>query len=316
MELFRETLGYPERLGIAIHYIGESAVAFDFLNYDFMIGFNVEGLGTKNAVADDMYEVMVKNGYPNPEKVYERIGQCTAMMSIMDLVGIGADPFGYGDFLTAGDNNYFNDAARNRAILSGFGVTAKAAGFAIPCGETPVLRDVVNPKHLVLEGASIGLIKPKSRLSVGDKIKPGDIIYGLPSHGLAANGLTAVRDLAAKLPEGYFTRMPSGIQFGGAVLVPTPNYVRPIIEMFDKANLHYVSPITGHGWEKVGRARYPFTYVVEKLSEPPEVFEFLIEEGKRHFDPDDFTDRKNYYRWNMGTFVTLIAPPWFRVELI
>ncbi len=306
METFASTLKHPERLRIRVMPVGETAVALDFLNYDFMIGFNVEGLGTKNDVADRVYAEMKQQGYPNPERVYRFIGQDTVAMSVMDLVSSGADPFAYGDFLTSGDDNWFADGRRNKALLEGYKTAADLGGFAIPCGETPALPGIVNPETLVLEGASIGLIKPKERLSYGQKITEGDVIFGFPSNGVAANGISKVRKIASKLPEGYFTRLQDGRMLGDALLVPTPIYVRPVIEMFDEADLHYASPITGHGWQKIGRARQPFRYVIDSLPEVPEVFRFLIEAGTLH--GFDVSDRENYYVWNMGTSIALVAP--------
>lgn len=306
MEMFASTLTHPERLRIRVMPVGESGVALDFLDYDFMVGFNVEGLGTKNDIADKMYAEMKSQGYPNPERVYRFIGQDTAAMSVMDLVSSGADPFAYGDFLTAGSDKWFGDENRNRALLEGYKTAADLGLFAIPCGETPALPDIVNPQTLVLDGASIGLIRPRERFSYGQKIIEGDIIYGLPSNGVCANGISKARKISIRQPRGYFTKLQSNRLLGDALLVPTPIYVRPVIEMFNEANLHYASPITGHAWEKVGRARQSFKYVIDTLPETPEIFQFLIEEGARH--GYDVSDKENYYVWNMGTSIVLVAP--------
>ncbi|MCX6819130.1 MAG: AIR synthase related protein [Candidatus Aenigmarchaeota archaeon] len=318
MEKFRSTLSNTERLRIRVMPVGETAAVLDFLDYDFMIAFNVEGLGTKNDIADQMYRELKEKARIakeiNAPGLYRFIGQDTATMSLMDLVSVGADPIVYGDFITAGNDNWFDDKERVDELLTGYRIAANVAGCAIPCGETPTLPDIVNPHTLVLEGASVGLIRPKERFSYGQKIKSGDVIYGLPTIGPNANGVSKIRRIANKLPERYFTKMPDGRTLGEAALVPTPVYVRPIIEMFDEAELHYVSPITGHAWEKVGRARFPFTYVIENPPVVPTVFQFLIEEVKRinPYLPEkerfNVSDEENYYVWNMGTSVALIAP--------
>jgi phosphoribosylformylglycinamidine cyclo-ligase len=51
------------------------------------------------------------------------------------------------------------------------------------------------------------LINPKSRLSVGDKLAPGDAIVLLASSGIHANGLSLARKLAERLPQGYLTEI-------------------------------------------------------------------------------------------------------------
>jgi phosphoribosylaminoimidazole (AIR) synthetase len=49
LELFESTFKNPERLGIKVMPVGETAAVLDFLDYDFMLAFNVEGLGTKKS---------------------------------------------------------------------------------------------------------------------------------------------------------------------------------------------------------------------------------------------------------------------------
>lgn len=307
---FKSTYSNPERLRIRIMPVGESAAALDFLDYDFMIGFNVEGLGTKNAISDRMYKELkekLRIGMDmKATEVYRFIGQDTAAMSFNDLMSIGADPIAYGDFFTSGVSSWFDDLERVDELLEGYKIAADMAGCAIPCGETPTLPDIVNPDTLVLEGASIGLIRPKERFCYGQRIVAGDRIYGFPAIGPNSNGISKTRRIGNKLHDGYFTKMPNGRLFGLELLTPTSIYVRAVIEMFDQTELHYVSPITGHGWEKVGRARFPFTYVIENLPRVPDVFEFMIEKGKDL--NEDVSNRENYFVWNMGTTVALIAP--------
>lgn len=312
LELFQSTFGTIEdRLRIRVAPVGETAAVLDFLDYDFMLAFNVEGLGTKNVIADKIYQELI-NKKEIADKIkareaYRFIGQDTVAMSLTDLLAVGADPIAYGDLITAGDSNWFEDLERVDELLFGYKVAAELAGCAIPCGETPTLQNVVYPKTLDLAGASVGIIKPKSRFMYGQKIKDGDCIFGLPSGGICSNGVSKARTIAEKLPEGYFTKLPNDRELGQELLTPTPIYVRPVIEMLDKGvDLHYVAPITGHGWKKIARARFPFTYVIEYVPEPPLIFQSLIEFGKEY--DFDVSDWENYQVWNMGVFLVLIAP--------
>jgi len=312
LKLFQSTFGtIEERLRIRVAPVGETAAVLDFLDYDFMLAFNVEGLGTKNVIADTIYQELINKkeiaDKIEAKEAYRFIGQDTVAMSLIDLLAVGADPIAYGDLISAGDSNWFDDLERVDELLFGYKVAAELAGCAIPCGETPTLQNVVYPETLDLAGASVGIIKPKSRFMYGQKIKEGDCIYGLPSGGICSNGVSKARAIAEKLPDGYFTKLPNGRELGKELLTPTPIFVRPVIEMLDKGvDLHYIAPITGHGWKKIARARFPFTYVIEKIPEPPIVFQSLIEFGKK-FD-FDVSDRENYQVWNMGVFIVLIAP--------
>lgn len=318
LELFEPTLVYPERLGIKVipETLGQTAVGFDFSGIgdsDFILTGNIEGLGTKNRVADIMYKLVVAEkiriaNQMNVPQLYEGIGQCTVAMSGNDQTPLGADVFSYYDIISSGDSSWFSrDEQRTWFLLHGYRIAADKGQFAIPQGETPELRDVVSPDTLDIAGFSNGLIRPRSRLMTGIAIRIGDAIYGLESSGIHSNGLTKARKLADRLPEGFFTYLGNDQTLGEALLVPTTLYSRPIISMLDAGvDIHYSQPITGHGWEKIARAKGQFSYVIEKLPEPPLLFQKLIEWGAQN--GFDVTDRENYFTWNMGIGYVVIAP--------
>ncbi|MDI6806329.1 MAG: AIR synthase-related protein [Candidatus Aenigmarchaeota archaeon] len=306
LELFEATLIYPERLGIKIlpQTLGETAIGFDFSGIgdtDFSVVTNVEGLGTKNLIADAMYKET------KDAKVYTSPGQDAVAMSINDLVALGADPFAYSDMISCGASTWFDDLERTRELLMGYRIAADTAKIAIPQGETPELRGIINPDTLDLNGASIGLVRPKSRLVMEEKISENDVIYGLASSGIHANGLSKARKIAEKLHDGFFTKLQNGKTLGEELLTPTRIYARAIIEIFeDGVDVHYLQPITGHGWEKIARAKSSFTYRIENVPEPPLIFQQLIDYGKHY--GFDVSNRENYHVWNMGVGYIIIAP--------
>jgi hypothetical protein len=81
LEKFSETIEHPNRLGIRIvsETLGEPAVALDFLKSDFLLAFNVEGLGTKNKIAD----AMAQDERGKSFKYYEAIGQDTVARTLL-----------------------------------------------------------------------------------------------------------------------------------------------------------------------------------------------------------------------------------------
>lgn len=299
ISLFSGTLEKPERLGLRIvpETLGESAIAIDFPAQDFMLGFNVEGLGTKNLIAD----AMSKDERGKGLAYYENIGQDCLAMSTNDLASIGADAFAYGDILSSGNSGWFGDEGKASAVLKGFRKAADEIGMAIPCGETPTLEGVVSEETIDMAGASIGLIKPKEHLTCGQELKAGDVIIGLESSGIHSNGVSLARKVAETLEQGYFTETPSGQLFGEALLKPTILYTRVLMDMLDKAEVHYMSPITGHGWKKIMRAKKPFTYEIEFVPEPSDLFSFLVEKS-------GVPEKEAYFTWNMGLGYAVIAP--------
>ncbi len=74
-----------------------------------------------------------------------------------------------------------------------------------------------------------GLVNPKERLSLGERLGPGDAIVLLASSGIHANGLSLARKLAERLPQGYLTEVAPGLGYGEALLAPTLLY-SPVTE--------------------------------------------------------------------------------------
>ena len=315
LEIFEETFSYPERLGIKLlpQSVGLTAPVFDFSGIgdnDFLVvGPTVEGLGTKNLIADEMYrEIAEKKRIVDRMKtirLYRCIGQCTAAMAVNDTLAVGADPFAYSDIIACGNSSYFEDEERTRELLMGYRIAADIGKFAIPQGETPELRSIINEETLDLAGACLGLVRPKSRLITGEKIEEGDVIYGLSSSGIHANGITKARKIAEKLPDGFFTELSNGKTLGEELLTPTHIYSRTVMELFEFMDIKFLQPITGHGWRKIMRARKPFTYVIENVPEPPLIFQELIGFGKDL--GFDVSDEENYQVWNMGVGYIIIA---------
>jgi len=240
-------------------------------------------------------------------RFYSNLGQDAVAMAVTDIAAVGADPVAYADILASGNSAWFNDEKRTEALLKGYRIAADLAGCAIPQGETPTLEGIVEPLTLNLSGGALGIIRPKSRYTYGQDLVPGDVIYGLPSHGICANGITKARRIAEQLPNGFFSKLEDGRTLGEALLEPTPILCRLVVQLLEMGvDLHYISPITGHGWKKFSRARFPFRYVIEAVPEPPTVFKSLIKWGRKC--GFDMSDEENFQVWNMGIFLALIAP--------
>lgn len=299
VEKFIPQLESIKRLGLRIvpETLGESAVALDFPENDFYLAFNVEGLGTKNLIADSMS----KDSRGKGVKYYESIGKDTVAMSTNDLSSIGADPILYGDIISSGDSNWFNDEEKTKALLEGYRKAAEELEIAIPCGETPTLKGIINPETLDLAGASIGIIKPKENLTVGKKLKAGDLIFGLESSGVHSNGISLIRKVVEALPQGYFTELPESRKvLGEELLTPTTLYSKVLMQILQNAKASYMQPITGHGWKKIMRCKKPFSYEIDFVPEIPEIFNFLQEKA-------NLPDSEAFYTWNQGIGYVVIA---------
>jgi phosphoribosylformylglycinamidine cyclo-ligase len=147
-------------------------------------------------------------------------------------------------------------------------------------GETPALAGIVEGGRIDLAAACTGIVSPKERLSLGERLGPGDAIVLLASSGIHANGLSLARKLAERLPRGYLTEVAPGLGYGEALLAPTLLY-SPVTEALWAAGVrvHYAANITGHGWRKLLRHPARLTYEVHTVPPVPPVLQFIAREA-------------------------------------
>src|ERR1700709_2508842 len=157
-------------------------------------------------------------------------------MRINDLITVGATPLVVQAYWAAGGSEWFSDAQRSEALVAGWKRACDVCGVAWGGGETPALSGIVEAGRIDLAASCTGLINPKERLSVGDKLGAGDAIVLLASSGIHANGLSLARKLGERLPEGYLTEIEPGLSYGDALLAPTVLY-SPVTEALAKAGI-------------------------------------------------------------------------------
>ncbi len=255
----------------------------------------VEGLGTKNLIADAVRKITGKTYYDN-------IAQDTIAMIVNDLVVVGALPQVVNAYFAVGDSNWLSDEQRASDLINGWAEACKKSGATWGGGETPTLKGIVDPKTIDLGGSAVGIIKPKKNLVLGDKLAAGDKIVLIESSGIHANGVTLIRSLAKKNPKLYRTKMSDGRLFGEALLSPSHLYVKLVQKLqAEKLNVHYMVNITGHGWRKLMRATKSFTYEMNVTPNPQPEFLLLQKAAK-------LTEREMYGNYNMGAGFAVYVP--------
>lgn len=163
-------------------------------------------------------------------------------------------------------------------FLDGFVDGCKTVGCVYFSGETPQLKGKFLDGALDIAGALWGVV-PAGMMPVdSSEMKAGDLIVFVESSGPHENGFTTLRDLAANLPDGYRTKLPSGMEYWEAINQPGHLYT-PFVQAVMKAGVRpsNVEPITGHGWQKLMRPKQTFRYVIENILPVPEVFSFVEE---------------------------------------
>ena len=290
----KETANNLNRFGM--NEVGESRgeSAYVWEEKDSYRAFVIEGLGTKNLIADAVRKFTGKTHY-------DAIAQDTVASIVNDLVVVGADPQIVKAYFAVGNSEWFSDEERSRDLVEGWAKACHLSGAIWGGGETPTLKNIIDPETIDLGGAAVGIIDPKERLVLGDKLTAGDAIILLESSGFHTNGSTLARSIAAKLPHSYETKLSDGKTFGESLLIPTHIYA-DVVRKFFAANIeiHYMIHVTGHGWRKLMRAKQDFTYVIDTIPTPQPIFDFLKEQSGND-------DQEMYGNFNMGAGFALFV---------
>jgi len=231
-------------------------------------------------------------------------------MIVNDLIVVGALPQVVNAYFAIGDSDWMRDEQRARDLINGWALACEKSGAVWGGGETPTLKGIVDPSTIDLAGSAIGIINPKERLVLGDKLAPGDVIVLVESSGIHANGITFVRSLAERTPGLYERILSDGRSFGEAILAPTHLYVALVREVMQaQLDVHYMVNITGHGWRKLMRATSELAYVIDDI--PPCPPEFLLMQ-----ELSGASDTEMYGNFNMGAGFALFAPQAAAEEIV
>ncbi len=272
---------------------GESAYVWE--EPDGYRAFVIEGLGTKNVVADETRKFTGRTHY-------DAIAQDAVAMIINDLIVVGADPQVVNAYFGVGSSDWFSDEERSRDLVEGWANACIMAGAVWGGGETPTLKGIIEPDTIDVSGSAVGIIKPKERLTLGERLAPGDAIVLIESSGIHANGLTLARTIASHLPQEYATLLSNGKGYGESLLVPTYMYAGLTRDFFEAGiDIRYMVHITGHGWRKLMRANRDLSYIIDQVPEPQPVFQFIQEQSGND-------DAEMYGNFNMGAGFVLFMP--------
>lgn len=271
---------------------GESAYVVDM--GDFLLASITECLGTKVLIADAMRPITGKT-------YFDSLAQDTLAMAINDIITVGATPVSVQAYWAAGSSDWFNDKERAADLVRGWKAACDRCNVSWGGGETPSLGGVVMPGTIDLAASCIGVVKPKERLTIADKLRAGDAIVLLAASGIHANGVSLARKIAVETPEGYRAKLSDGRLYGDALLDPTVLY-SPVTEALFAAGVvpHYCANITGHGWRKIMRHPAAFTYRFHMVPKVPPVLAYVQQAAHQ-------TDADAYGTFNMGAGFALFV---------
>ena len=266
-------------LGKPLTKIGHFTGLVDFGYY--ALSLCTDSVGTKVLVAKEM-------------RKWDTIGIDCVAMNVNDMICIGAEPLAFVDYVAISD--YDREVARQIGI--GLNRGAELADVSIIGGEVAVVPELV--RELDLAGTCFGAVR-KTKIIDGRAIRPRDVIIGVPSTGIHANGLTLARRVLA---ESALTVLDpvggSGRSWGEELLEPTAIYVRPVLRALRRATVHGMAHITGGGVRNLIRLKANVEFRISDPLEPPSIFRALAQLG-------GIESSEMYQTFNMGMGFALVA---------
>jgi phosphoribosylformylglycinamidine cyclo-ligase len=160
------------------------------------------------------------------------LGACGADLAahcINDVLTSAADPLFFLDYVAA-DRIELETVAE---LVEGAAEVCREAGVALIGGETAELPGIYRDDQLDFAGTCVGMVA-RDRLVDGSGVEAGDVVVGLPSAGVHANGFTLVRRVLAE--EDYT---------GADLLAPTRLYLEDVRRLRETARAF--AHVTGGG---------------------------------------------------------------------
>jgi phosphoribosylformylglycinamidine cyclo-ligase len=177
---------------------------------------------------------------------HDTIGIDLVAMSVNDLIVQGAEPLFFLDYFACSKL----DPQVGAAVVTGIAAACRESGCALIGGETAEMPGIYQHGDYDLAGFAVGAVSREALLPRND-IAAGDVVIGLASSGVHANGFSLVRRIvsAAGLPWDAPAPFDNTKSLGEALLTPTRLYVRSCLAAIRKTNaVKALAHITGGGF--------------------------------------------------------------------
>jgi len=207
---------------------------------------------------------------------HETIGIDLVAMCVNDIIVTGAEPLFFLDYYASGAL----DIEVARQVMSGIAQGCTLAQVALVGGETAELPGLYAQGDYDLAGFCVGIAE-KSQLIDGQKVQLGDVLIGIASQGIHANGYSLVRKILAVTQIPLETEL-DGQPLADQLLTPTRIYVKTIRALIERIPLHALAHITGGGLiDNIPRVLPSgFSAVIDTQSWPrPPIFNWLQQQG-------------------------------------
>lgn len=285
VDVGRRTLHLPEERGVfVIPTTNGHAGVYQYRGKEDCAWVTTkEGLGNKAWIA----MLLCQQGLEDPTGNFHfgGIGIDTFLMGANDNACHGGMPVILTDEVSCGADEFFGTPQANALAMS-FEKACVDHGCALVQGESPAYSYLMSAKPPVKFAPSlsvnvIGIVTPARHYVSGEKVKPGDVLIGVPSSGLHANGISPTIRNVMKLSDGFLTKL-NGRTVGEEALIPTRSYVGFVEALLEaEIDVHAFVPITGDGIAKLaGDNRYHYSvHSWPAEHNIPPLFRFMLEVG-------------------------------------
>jgi phosphoribosylformylglycinamidine cyclo-ligase len=220
----------PQVLGTLGGFAG--AFRLDLTGYEEPVLLaGADGVGTKLAIAEALGR-------------WDTVGMDLVAMCVNDVAAQGGRPLFFLDYIAA-------DRLSLKAVeevVASMSQGCLEAGCALLGGEMAEMPGFYPPGRMDLAGFAVGVAE-RRQLWGPHAVRPGDVLVGLASEGLHANGYSLVRRILEDRGLGYGERGEGGRTLGEELLSPTRIYVKPLQAAGRAGRVHAAAHITGGGWQ-------------------------------------------------------------------
>jgi phosphoribosylformylglycinamidine cyclo-ligase len=228
---------------------------------------------------------------------HETIGMDIVNHLVNDIFTGGASPLFFQDYIAMGKLN----PARGESIIKGLVKACQEVKCALIGGETPEMPDIYAADDYDLVGFIVGVVE-KDDMKLGENVKIGDVIIGLPSSGPHTNGYSLIRKVFGTDPktlnQGY---LELGRTLGESLLEPHRCYYNQLKPLLP--SIKSMAHITGGSFYKNIPRVLPegFGAKVDKQSwEVPPLFHLIQKAG-------NIDESEMYHVFNMGIGMAVIC---------
>ena len=187
-----------------------------------------DGVGTKLRLAIE-------------SKKHDQVGIDLVAMCVNDLIVQGAEPLFFLDYYATGKL----DIEVATSVVKGIGDGCLLSGCSLIGGETAEMPGMYPEGDYDIAGFCVGIVE-KEDLIDGSKVAAGDVLLGLASSGPHSNGYSLIRKIIEVSGADLQTDC-DGVPLIDALMAPTRIYVKSVLELMKKIDIHAISHITGGG---------------------------------------------------------------------